>query len=578
MGLHLRSGFAIFGKPDRRADLRRTAISKLFAIILAATASAVAQIQVAPGSLAFSGESGGSSPAPQNLSLTSNPSTSFNIGVVTGGGSNWLAVSPTSGRTPATLLVNANPVSLAPGTYQGTITILPTQGNAITVSVALTVTAPAPPHITVSLDSLTFSVQIGGSSPAQQSFSVTANRSVSFTVTAATASGGSWLAVSPTSGTTPATLDVIVNPTGLAPGTYQGAIIITTSNESVKVTVTLLIQKGCAASKLFPAFASSISASTGLPVPITVQVVDDCGNQINSGGVFVTFSNGDPPIALQSTGNGRWVGTWVPKSTAQTVTITAVAAMGNLAGSAQIVTTIGQPPTLNPPSVAATLDSASYTVGRPLSPGSFVAIFGSNLADNTAQATSLPLPTMMGGTSVIVGGTSIPLFFVSSSQINAILPYSLPLNTSVQVIVQRSSTFSTPASINIAAANPAVFTISQQGTGQGAILNQDFSLNGPGKPAARGSFVAIYCLGLGATNPPAIAGQFSNTIQTAVNTVSVTIGGQAATVAFAGLAPGFTGLYQVNAVVPSGAIPGDQVPVVLTVAGQSSPVVSMAVR
>jgi uncharacterized protein (TIGR03437 family) len=67
-------------------------------------------------------------------------------------------------------------------------------------------------------------------------------------------------------------------------------------------------------------------------------------------------------------------------------------------------------------------------------------------------------------------------------------------------------------------------------------------------------------------------------LSTTVNPVTVTIGGKAAQVAFSGLTPGYAGLYRINAVVPSGITAGDTVPVVLSVAGQTSPPVTMAVR
>jgi uncharacterized protein (TIGR03437 family) len=100
------------------------------------------------------------------------------------------------------------------------------------------------------------------------------------------------------------------------------------------------------------------------------------------------------------------------------------------------------------------------------------------------------------------------------------------------------------------------------------------------KPAHANDVVVIYCAGLGLTNPAIDAGTPSSltTLSPTVNPVTVTIGGQDATVLFAGLAPGFVGLYQINAFVPAGVTPSDQVPVILSVGGQSSPVVTMSVR
>jgi uncharacterized protein (TIGR03437 family) len=90
----------------------------------------------------------------------------------------------------------------------------------------------------------------------------------------------------------------------------------------------------------------------------------------------------------------------------------------------------------------------------------------------------------------------------------------------------------------------------------------------------------MYAAGLGLVNPPVEAGTAApaTVLTKALNDVTVTIGDKQAAVLFAGLTPGFTGLYQVNATVPEGVTAGDQVPVVLTVAGRSSPPVTIAVR
>jgi uncharacterized protein (TIGR03437 family) len=99
-------------------------------------------------------------------------------------------------------------------------------------------------------------------------------------------------------------------------------------------------------------------------------------------------------------------------------------------------------------------------------------------------------------------------------------------------------------------------------------------------PVTAGQTVVIYCTGLGEVNPPVPAGNPTplSPLTNTVNTVTATIGGVPAQVGFAGLTPGSTGLYQVNAVVPSGVTPGDSVLVVLTAAGQSSVPVKISVK
>ena len=120
--------------------------------------------------------------------------------------------------------------------------------------------------------------------------------------------------------------------------------------------------------------------------------------------------------------------------------------------------------------------------------------------------------------------------------------------------------------------------------GAGAIVvieaNGNEFLNTPSAPASAGDALAIYGSGLGAVTPPVQAGTpapLSPPAQTA-SPVTVTIGGKNAQVLFAGLAPGYAGLYQVNVVVPPGIAAGSSVPVVLSVAGASSPAVTIAIQ
>ena len=110
-------------------------------------------------------------------------------------------------------------------------------------------------------------------------------------------------------------------------------------------------------------------------------------------------------------------------------------------------------------------------------------------------------------------------------------------------------------------------------SGQQALANSSH-------PVTARQAIVIYCTGLGEVNPVVPVGTQTPITQlsTTVNPVTLTIGGLPASVSFAGLTPGSTGLYQVNAVVPVGLEPGDSVPVVLTSAGQQSPPVVISVR
>ncbi len=228
----------------------------------------------------------------------------------------------------------------------------------------------------------------------------------------------------------------------------------------------------------------------------------------------------------------------------------------------------------------ALLHAASFVLSAPVAPGGLVTLFGANLADGEGVVRSLPLPPHYQGTEVLLGGQPLPLLYTSTGQINAQMPYGLPVNTQHQVVVRRGTALSVPESFTVAAAQPGIFAKNMQGTGQGIILRSDqITLAEPGTPAARGEIVVIYCAGLGLVNPAVEPGSAAPVpAAVTVNPVKLTIGGKNADVLFSGLTPGLAGLYQVNAVVPPDAPTGDAVAVTLTAMGQTSQPVTMAVK
>ena len=227
--------------------------------------------------------------------------------------------------------------------------------------------------------------------------------------------------------------------------------------------------------------------------------------------------------------------------------------------------------------------AASFLPFEPLAPGSLISIFGTRLAEGREGARGLPLDMRLAGTEVVIAGRRMPLLFSSDGQINALLPYDLNMNTSYRFIVRRGPTLSLPVDVNMAPAQPAVFRPDPT-QDQGHIykfVDQAIQLLADAtNPVAAGDAVIVYCSGLGAVDPPVEAGQAApaSPLSQTVNPVRLTIGGVAADVFFAGLSPGFSGLHQINAFVPAGVAPSDSAPVVVEVAGRSSPVVTAAVR
>ncbi len=236
------------------------------------------------------------------------------------------------------------------------------------------------------------------------------------------------------------------------------------------------------------------------------------------------------------------------------------------------------------PQAGATVNAASFATA-PNAPGSLVSLFGTAIAGAPATASSLPLPSSLGGTAVLINGVATPLFYVSPTQINYQLPDGLAGLSQASLVVSVNGVESPAVTIHLSPAAPGIFSLNQQGTGQGAIListtGQLSSVSGANaRPAQVGDYVSIYCTGLGpVSNPPpdGTPAQASPAAYT-LTTPTVTIGGVAAPVQFAGLAPGFTGLYQVNVQIPPGIPSGAQVPVVLTLNQAVSNTVTIAVE
>lgn len=222
---------------------------------------------------------------------------------------------------------------------------------------------------------------------------------------------------------------------------------------------------------------------------------------------------------------------------------------------------------------SSTVNGASFARNFAIAPGAIVAIFGTDLAAGARVATTAPLPTILGDTSVTFNGVAAPLFFVSANQINAQAPFDLPSSAgSVSIQVRRGGSLSAVRTASLAAVSPGLFLV-DQATSAGAILHADsFRLVSNSDPARPGEFLLIYCTGLGPVRVPVRSGERAPRVPPLAETTSspiVSIAGLTATVSYAGLAPDFVGLYQVNAQVPAGATAGNQ-PVRLTINGVAS--------
>jgi uncharacterized protein (TIGR03437 family) len=182
-----------------------------------------------------------------------------------------------------------------------------------------------------------------------------------------------------------------------------------------------------------------------------------------------------------------------------------------------------------------------------LAAGGIVTIFGKGLSTETAIAPGAPLPAVLGGTNITVNGQELPLYFVSPNQVNAQLRMDQQGPAVLRVITAGGST---QIQVNIAESAPGIFG--------GGIQHANGSSVSASFPAKVGETVVIYASSLGPVDSKLEAGQPSPRSPLARVTIPVTaeVGGISVVPDFAGLAPDFVGLYQVNVKVPPVLLPG----------------------
>ena len=243
------------------------------------------------------------------------------------------------------------------------------------------------------------------------------------------------------------------------------------------------------------------------------------------------------------------------------------------------------------------VDAASFTKGKAVAPGSWIAVFGTNLTDATQGANGTndafancslcntltqPFPMGIDGAafSFDTANLSLPgrFSYVSPGQLNVQVPWELAGQTSAVVKSIVNYTYSPVYTLALAQYSPGFFVYDQ--ANDVAALDLSYTLVGSGNPVARGDYVQLYLNGLGpVSNQPADGlAASSTTFSMTVAAPTVTIGGQPVTnVQFSGLAPGFVSLYQVNVQVPASISAGPQ-PIVCAIGGVTSATAQLYVK
>lgn len=293
-------------------------------------------------------------------------------------------------------------------------------------------------------------------------------------------------------------------------------------------------------------------AGAPLNEPIVVRVTD--GSQTPISGVAVLASpseNGqatvfNSPTAADGTVEISW--TLASSSAPNKLTLRAAGTLATAVVSAKAAS--GQPAFF----AEGVVNAASFVAGG-VSPGSIATLFGTKLAATTASADRFPLPRTLAGVQLFVNGVPTPMFYVSPTQINFQVPFSIASGTALIQLVS-SAGASASIAVPVVPSQPGLFFT--PATGIGSVRFPSDGLVAAQRAAQAGETVELYAVGMGAVDSAPEVGEASSGVFLARTVLepTVSLGGRVLPVTFSGLAPGFAGLYQVNFTLPQDLPPG----------------------
>jgi len=379
------------------------------------------------------------------------------------------------------------------------------------------------------------------------------------------------------------TVSVTLSGTRPSAGSYSGAITIQGQNVSLRVPYLYLVGNG-KPNDLLP-LAGSFTGTVGQSDPdgiIAIGLIDPYGVPVAGAAVSFQAIDGGAFLAADTVTDANGIAAAQPVlgvyPGSYTFTVTASAGTAGTLGF-QFSGLARLTPTINPSGI---VNGASFASGKAIAPGSYISLFGTSLSDVEDWTPSAFLPLALDYVSVSFdvpsAGLSLPgrLLYVSPLQVNVQVPWELQGQTSAKVKVTIDTAYGNLYTLSLADYSPAFFEVT---TGVAAALDSSNNIIGAGNPAQRGQSVQLFANGLGpvtnqpATGEPAVASPLSETTTVPV----VTIGSATAPVSFYGLAPGFAGLYQINATVPATLAAGTY-PIAISIGGVTSPSSTITIR
>jgi adhesin/invasin len=556
-----------------------SAISALFLALAMCSAVSAGELIITPTSLAFTVVQGQRSGGTVDVNSSDGSAITFDVSASSSNA--WLTVigSQVTGvffswqsTTPTSISVFVDASNLPAGSYPGTINIVAGEQSP---SVPVSLTVQSAPSLSVTPSSLTLQASTQSTTVLAESLSITlaGNSTTGLYSYTAAANGGNWLSIGAPAGAVPSSLAVYANPSGLAAGVYSGSIVVSvigTSNSLVTIPITLTVSLPPPLLSVVPnSLSFSFQQGGNAPSPQLISV-----SSMNIDTLQFTVASDQSWLTVSPTNGGTTANVSVavaagaldPGQHKGTLTFTASGA----SNSPQIVpvelSIIGPSAT-----ITSLVNAASYSTAAP---GGAATLFGT-FPDLPTASASLPLPMNLGGVAITVDGYLAPLYYVSPAQINLQIPWEASGNSNPEIVASNAS-WSVSYQAQLATVSPGIFELNPDH--QGAILHADYSLVTASHPAVSGEIVLIYATGLGPVSilqHDGTPASFSD-LATTVTQPQIQMGGQFATLQWAGLAPGFVGLYQVNAVVPENLSGNPSV--VLSANGDASNPATMAVK
>jgi uncharacterized protein (TIGR03437 family) len=207
-----------------------------------------------------------------------------------------------------------------------------------------------------------------------------------------------------------------------------------------------------------------------------------------------------------------------------------------------------------PASNAVAANAASFADGLPVAPGSVISMFGTFTGSATGANAGFPLSRRIGETELLVDGSAVPLYYVSSRQVNAQVPSSVAEG---QVIAE--------VRVGGQSVGRAPLTVVGNAPGLFAAVNQNGATNSAASPARRGEALSVFGTGIGAVTPPVEDGAAAGVAPLSTGAIpNVFLSDRQLQVEFSGLAPGFAGLWQINVRLPADGPSGENLPLTVT--------------